>query len=698
MRVSTVAICTLAALVAREVPNRVSAATYPQIPDWEPDNRTWMNSVGMNAPDPVLSVTPPETLASGQAVPSSAIRPKAKTRLSPIERAALAGLEWNQESAPYLASTSSAAEPAWMSRTDAIAPPSPLSPAGVTATKSHVAIPQGGGYAFQAGSANANAGENKTGNKAGNKALNSSTRKIVSDPNLLAEMLSPEFGINLGTASSTTHLTAANLTATTQISRSVLPSSPDEFAQAVWFADVEGHWAQNFIEVLAGQGIMQGFLEDQSFRPDAPITRAEFAATIRRAFQQPSIRNAPSFLDVSASHWASSAIQSAYEMGFLNGHSNRRFAPDQPLARVEALVALAEGINLAASPATMNKLNALFSDEQQIPRLARDRVAAVASQGIVVNHPSVRRLNPNQIATRADIAAFLHQALVAIGQLSALPADTIASQYIAAAKPTATPTLIASQPPVSVPSREEIETLQTQLKAQEDGFDFGDIYRGSPALTISNPSGFGAHRNIGFINFGYQSRTRFSSKDDGTLGLGVGLGDAQRAVGLQLSYTLASFGDNRDFGTGGFNAKLHRQLPDGWSLAAGWEGFASTVDDTDFANTIYGSATKVFRTRERVSDSFSRVALTGGIGSGRFRPAEDIDDDVNSVNVFGSLAVRIAQPLSGIVEWTGQDLAFGFSIVPIRNVPWVITPAVRDIVGAGDGPRFVLGTGFSFKF
>ncbi len=678
MRVSTVAICALAALVAREVPNPVSAATYPQIPDGEPDNSTWMRSVGMDAPDPVLAIAPPEPLVIDRTLPSTAIKPSAK-QLSPIERAALAGLEWNDQSAPYLAAVPSAPQASWMSATNAIALQDPPNPVKGNGSKQDIADKSTHKHLSDA--------------PEGSKNPPDTTENVASNPNPLAELLAPEVGIGVG-------ITPSNPAwSSLAVPQSRLP--PMQLAQAAWFADVEGHWAQNFIEVLAEQGIMQGFLDDRRFRPDAPITRAEFAAAIRRAFQQPSIRNAPSFLDVSPSHWARSAVRSAYEMGFLNGYSNRQFAPDRPLARVEALVALAEGINLAASPATVRRLNALFSDAQKLPTLARDRIAAVASQGIVVNYPSVRQLNPNQLATRADVAAFLHQALVAIGQLSALPADAIATQYVAGTRPNAiasVSTTVASQPPVSAPSREAVETLQTQLQAQQDSLDFGDIYRGSPALTISNPSGFGAHRNIGFINFGYQSRTRFSSKDDGTLGLGVGLGDARRAVGLQLSYTLASFGDNRDFGTGGFNAKLHRQLPDGWSIAAGWEGFASTVDETDFANTIYGSATKVFRTREQIDDSFSRVALTAGVGSGRFRPAEDIDEGVNSVNVFGSLAVRIVQPLSAIVEWTGQDLAFGFSIVPIRNVPWVITPAVRDIVGAGDGPRFVLGTGFSFKF
>jgi hypothetical protein len=170
-------------------------------------------------------------------------------------------------------------------------------------------------------------------------------------------------------------------------------------------------------------------------------------------------------------------------------------------------------------------------------------------------------------------------------------------------------------------------------------------------------------------------------------------------VGLQLSYTLASFGSKeRDFGTGGFNAKLHRQFPGGWSVALGWEGFAEVGSFIEFEDVVYGSVTHIIKTAPDVSDPFSRIAVTAGLGNGRFRSEQEIEDDEDAIGVFGSVALRIAQPVSAIVEWTGNDLAVGLSIVPFRNFPLVITPAVRDIAGAGDGARFVVGTGFTFRF
>ncbi len=47
----------------------------------------------------------------------------------------------------------------------------------------------------------------------------------------------------------------------------------------------------------------------------------------------------------------------------------------------------------------------------------------------------------------------------------------------------------------------------------------------------------------------------------------------------------------------------------------------------------------------------------------------------------------------------GQDLTIGTPIVPFRNLPLVVVPAVTDITGtAGNGARFIIGAGYSFSF
>ena len=251
------------------------------------------------------------------------------------------------------------------------------------------------------------------------------------------------------------------------------------------------------------------------------------------------------------------------------------------------------------------------------------------------------------------------------------------------------------EPPVLTPSAQDQQILE-ELLIEDGSGAIPTPYRASPAITISNPSGFGADNFTGFVGVGYQERTRFGNEDDGGIVVGLGLGDARENVGVQLSYTVASFGGSREFGTGGFNAKIHKRLADEWSVALGWEGFATT-GFVDFEDSIYGSVSHLVRTRESINKPFSRIALTAGVGSGRFRTEDDVFDDRDTVGVFGSAAVRVAEPVSAIVEWTGQDLAVGLSIVPFKDIPIVLLPAVRDITGAGDGSRFVMGAGVSFE-
>ena len=219
--------------------------------------------------------------------------------------------------------------------------------------------------------------------------------------------------------------------------------------------------------------------------------------------------------------------------------------------------------------------------------------------------------------------------------------------------------------------------------------------RGAPGLTIGNSYGFGADGGLFYTSVGYQTDTRFGSDDDndrdGLVNFGVALGNAKKAVGVELNYIMASFGNNRDFGTGGFNAKIHRQFPNAWGVAFGWNGFLNIGNDNDFQNSLYLATSKIFVTRENLNSPFSRIAATVGVSNSTFN-----NNNEREFDVFSSLAFRVARPVSTIVEWTGSDLAMGLSTSPWRRIPLTFNIAVRDIAGEGDGARLVFGAGMGF--
>ncbi len=200
-------------------------------------------------------------------------------------------------------------------------------------------------------------------------------------------------------------------------------------AQNAQFTDVgSSYWARPFIESLARDQIIAGF-PDGTFKPDQAVTRAQFAAIVRNAFEQPYGRTAPRFSDVSASYWANAAIADAYSQGFLSGYPNGAFQPEQQIPRVQALVALANGLNYSPR-GSVNEALGRYRDAGQIPSYGEGPVAAATENRLVVNYPNVDTLQPQRTATRADVAAFIYQALVAQGRMPALQSGLSASNYV----------------------------------------------------------------------------------------------------------------------------------------------------------------------------------------------------------------------------------------------------------------------------
>ncbi len=209
-------------------------------------------------------------------------------------------------------------------------------------------------------------------------------------------------------------------------STAVIPMLSVPAAAQANLSDIQGHWAQSCIQSLAQQGIINGY-PDGSFRPNASVTRAEYATLVGNAFPNaPRNQNARNFSDVSSSYWAYNAIRQASQTGFLTGYPDGRFQATQNIPRAQVLVSLGNGLDYAPNGSVNAILDQNFSDSGSIPSYARRTIAAATQNQLVVNYPNVRYLNPNQIATRADVAAFLCQAL-----RSSQQASLLSSQYIA---------------------------------------------------------------------------------------------------------------------------------------------------------------------------------------------------------------------------------------------------------------------------
>lgn len=99
------------------------------------------------------------------------------------------------------------------------------------------------------------------------------------------------------------------------------------------FSDVpKGYWAANYIGYMQQFGIITGY-SDGNFRPDAPVTRAEFAAIASR-FEKLT-EGSKSFADVPDTYWAARYINFAATRGWVTGYSDGTFKPENTITRAE---------------------------------------------------------------------------------------------------------------------------------------------------------------------------------------------------------------------------------------------------------------------------------------------------------------------------------------------------------------------------
>ncbi|NJL44985.1 MAG: S-layer homology domain-containing protein [Leptolyngbyaceae cyanobacterium SM2_3_12] len=191
-------------------------------------------------------------------------------------------------------------------------------------------------------------------------------------------------------------------------------------SNAPGFSDVpDNHWAFPILADLVDRQLVAGF-PDRTFRPAEPMTRAEFAAQLARLFDFPTQQTAPAYQDVSRDYWGQMPVQKAVQMGFLTGYPENTFLPDQAISRIHVIVALAQGLNLKSSSGTTAVLKQ-YADYAQIPAWAERPVVAATEAGLVVNYPALAYLEPNRLASRAEVMAMIHRALVYTGQIQEVP-------------------------------------------------------------------------------------------------------------------------------------------------------------------------------------------------------------------------------------------------------------------------------------
>ncbi|MFC4601865.1 S-layer homology domain-containing protein [Cohnella hongkongensis] len=192
-----------------------------------------------------------------------------------------------------------------------------------------------------------------------------------------------------------------------EVERAAPPVQPDPDSVTetpqVSFSDLAGHWAKEAIIQAIGKGIAKGY-PDQTFRPDQPVTRAEFVAFIAQSKGWTNSGDfALPFTDLDdIPSWAQGHVAIAVKEGILTGYEDGSFRAQKPITRTEAVSVM---MRLVKQPPSTDA-ETDFADDRDIPDWGKGYVSKAVERGIVAGR-SGNRFAPGDSVTRAETVVLL---------------------------------------------------------------------------------------------------------------------------------------------------------------------------------------------------------------------------------------------------------------------------------------------------
>lgn len=185
------------------------------------------------------------------------------------------------------------------------------------------------------------------------------------------------------------------------------------------FEDLAKHWSKQDVEWLASKMIVQG-MTDSSFMPDDSITRVQIASLLVRAFGLTEDRKASSFTDVSANDWFAGAVGAAVKAGLVSGFEDQTFRPNAVLTREQMAVMASRALAFAGKEASSNGSAgalAAYGDAGSVSDWAKSAFAQLVQAGIMQGTADTE-LAPAKTATRAQAAVVVKGLLQAAGYVN----------------------------------------------------------------------------------------------------------------------------------------------------------------------------------------------------------------------------------------------------------------------------------------
>ncbi|CEQ02885.1 glucan endo-1 [[Clostridium] sordellii] len=172
-------------------------------------------------------------------------------------------------------------------------------------------------------------------------------------------------------------------------------------------SDISGHWAKKEINQFISSGYVNGY-EDNTFRPDNSITRAEFVKLVNKYFGFNN-KEAIKFSDININDWYYNDICIASKAGYINGYEDKTFKPDKTITREEVSKILISIKNKQDN--VYDKLNK-YPDKSKVSNWAKPYVEGAIEQGYLKGN-DLGLLNPTNNITRAESITILSRVVKA---------------------------------------------------------------------------------------------------------------------------------------------------------------------------------------------------------------------------------------------------------------------------------------------
>lgn len=179
----------------------------------------------------------------------------------------------------------------------------------------------------------------------------------------------------------------------------------EKSASEILFSDISGHWAESRINEASKIGFVTGY-QDGTFKPDKTITRAEFATLLNNAMKNDDMINVD-LEDVKSSDWYFNQIEKAVAVGYFSGYEDNTFRPNNPITRQEVAKVVSNAIttgDIDGNGAT------LLTDYNSIQDWAKYSVNIAYNKSYIMGYPN-KMYMPSKALTRAEAVKIIYEIL-----------------------------------------------------------------------------------------------------------------------------------------------------------------------------------------------------------------------------------------------------------------------------------------------